>query len=161
MEKIRRTSVQTSVSCWSLFWSVICDWKKTEFKKSGNFNDIFWIPLPEGFIKRLKRKCGKTQRKIQNWNISRMWKVLPKVLLSLSLDYVLFSFLKVTVQWWCQFLQQTVVSGKKNGKKILILLSISTTVQSWFNDIKFVDNLWFSDYCTKTIFQFTTWNHSI
>ena len=29
------------------------------------------------------------------------------------------------------------------------------TVHSWFSDIKFSDNLWFSDYFTKTIFQFT------
>ena len=25
-------------------------------------------------------------------------------------------------------------------------------MQSWFSDIKFSDNLWFSDYFTKTIF---------
>ena len=30
------------------------------------------------------------------------------------------------------------------------------TVQSRFSDIKFSDNLWFSDYFSKTIFQFTT-----
>ena len=32
----------------------------------------------------------------------------------------------------------------------------SYRVQSRFSDIKFSDNLWFSDYFTKTIFQFTT-----
>ena len=31
-----------------------------------------------------------------------------------------------------------------------------STVQSWFSDIKFSDNLWFSDYFSKTIFQSTT-----
>ena len=30
------------------------------------------------------------------------------------------------------------------------------TVQSRFSDIKLSDNLWFSDYFSKTIFQFTT-----
>ena len=30
------------------------------------------------------------------------------------------------------------------------------TVQSWFSDIKFSDNLWLIDYFSKTIFQFTT-----
>ena len=30
------------------------------------------------------------------------------------------------------------------------------TVQSQFSDVKFSDNLWFSDYFPKTIFQFTT-----
>ena len=30
------------------------------------------------------------------------------------------------------------------------------TVQSRFSDIKFSDNLWFSDYFVITIFQFTT-----
>ena len=30
------------------------------------------------------------------------------------------------------------------------------TVQSRFSEIKFSDNLWFSDYFSKTIFQFTT-----
>ena len=39
-------------------------------------------------------------------------------------------------------------------KKIVIY---SNTVQSRFSDIKFSDNLWFSDYFAKTIqFQFTT-----
>ena len=28
------------------------------------------------------------------------------------------------------------------------------TVQSRFSDIKFIDNLWFSDYFAKTIFKF-------
>ena len=32
----------------------------------------------------------------------------------------------------------------------------SGTVQSRFSDIKFSDNLSFSDYFTKTVFQFTT-----
>ena len=30
------------------------------------------------------------------------------------------------------------------------------TVQSRFSDIEFSDNLWFSDYFSKTSFQFTT-----
>ena len=30
-----------------------------------------------------------------------------------------------------------------------------SAVQSWFSDIKFSDNLWLSDYFSKTIFQFT------
>ena len=38
---------------------------------------------------------------------------------------------------------------------------MTNTVQSRFSDIKFMDNLWFSDFFSKTIFQFTTWNHSI
>ena len=35
-------------------------------------------------------------------------------------------------------------------------IPIHYTVQSRFSDIKFSDNLWFSDYFTKTVFQFTT-----
>ena len=31
-----------------------------------------------------------------------------------------------------------------------------STVPSWFSDIEFSDNLWFSDYFLKTIIQFTT-----
>ena len=34
-------------------------------------------------------------------------------------------------------------------------------VQSRFSDIKFTNNLWFSDYFSSTIFQFTTYTHSI
>ena len=37
---------------------------------------------------------------------------------------------------------------------VLNLSKFNTCVQSRFSDIKFSDNLWFSDYFTKTIFQF-------
>ena len=33
--------------------------------------------------------------------------------------------------------------------------ALKDTVQSRFSDIKFSDNLWFSDYFSKTIFQLT------
>ena len=41
------------------------------------------------------------------------------------------------------------------GLSVPNALSICT-VQSRFSDIKFSDNLWFSDYFTKTVFHFTT-----
>ena len=46
-------------------------------------------------------------------------------------------------------------------KDILKILKYKTlkndnTVQSRFSDFKFSDNLWFSDYFAKTIFQITT-----
>ena len=40
--------------------------------------------------------------------------------------------------------------------RISISQLFECTVQSRFSDIKFSDNLWFSDYFANTIFQFTT-----
>ena len=37
-----------------------------------------------------------------------------------------------------------------------LYLDPPTTVQSRFSDVEFSDNLWFSDYFAKTIFQFAT-----
>ena len=51
----------------------------------------------------------------------------------------------------------------RKAKEVRIFFCISlnnwefffSTVQSRFSDIEFSDNLWFSDYYSKTIFQFT------
>ena len=51
------------------------------------------------------------------------------------------------------FHEKNVFSIPTSQKNQLVLPS---TVQSWFSDIKFSDNLWFSDYFTKTVFHFTT-----
>ena len=52
------------------------------------------------------------------------------------------------------FIWESLSKGRAKFKQV-------STVQSRFSDIKFSDNLWFSDYkeslyFTKTIFQFTT-----
>ena len=45
--------------------------------------------------------------------------------------------------------------GRYSLKKLFSALDINniSTVQSRFSDIKFSDNLWFSDYFTKTVFH--------
>ena len=48
------------------------------------------------------------------------------------------------------FHEKNVFSIPTSQKNQLVLPS---TVQSWFSDIKFSDNLWFSDYFTKTFFN--------
>ena len=42
-----------------------------------------------------------------------------------------------------------------NGVKAISKSILQDKVQSQFSDIKFSDTLWFSDYFTKTVFQFT------
>ena len=49
------------------------------------------------------------------------------------------------------FLSSKMCIHKVFNIKCLVFNAVISTVQSWFSD-----NLWFSDYSTKTVFQFTT-----
>ena len=62
------------------------------------------------------------------------------------MNKILFTFIFGTVDYLSPPLYCT---------EIVLNSTVQHSVQSQFSDIKFSDNLWFSDYFTKTIFQFT------
>ena len=60
------------------------------------------------------------------------------------------------LEWWYTRSETADLKVMAVMEEQLKNLSYKSTVQSRFSDTKFSDNLWFSDYFAKTIFQFNT-----